>query len=83
MGLGKHFYNHEHDNTINKAKTNQALDIIDFILQNRKYLSVAKIVEKAKYHADIEAKLKSEEQRKKRLKKVIDQPVVEEDDDEE
>jgi hypothetical protein len=32
MGLGKHFYNHEHDNTINKAKTNQALDIIDFIL---------------------------------------------------
>ena len=66
MGLGKHFYNHEHKLTINQSPSNYALDIIDFILQRRKYLTVGKIIEKAKYEQDIDQKLKSEDQKKKK-----------------
>ena len=85
MDLGKHFYNWEHKLTETKnIKTNYALDIIDFILQNRKYLNIGKIVDKAKYHADIDAKLKSAEQMKKKrqMREPIVQAVVTESEEE-
>jgi hypothetical protein len=84
MDLGKHFYNWEHKLTETEQKANYALEIIDFILQNRKYLKVEKIVDKAKYHADIEAKLKSAENIKKRrqMRELPAQAVLTESEEE-
>jgi hypothetical protein len=56
MDLGKHFYNSENKFT-KLGGPNYALELIKFITERRKYLTVGKIVDKSKYISDIEQKL--------------------------